>query len=407
MQFSDLIKISLSALIANKLRTFLTVLGIVIGVTSVIAIVSIVIGMNSKVTGLINQMGSSTFIISKYGPEDHTSDEAFREARGRKDIRLRDMAAIERGCELCSDVGARTMTRRTIKYRSEKLNSVFIVGATHNILRITDFEIAEGRSHNAFEDERNRQVTIIGDKLKRDFFRNLDPIGKTIKIGGYDYEVIGVARPRGSILGEDLDEFAIIPLTSFLRNFGSHRSIDILVKAESEEVINQAVDQARVIMRARRDVPFANSDNFGVTTADDWLEFYGRVTGTVQIVAVAIPLIALVVAGIVVMNIMMVSVTERTREIGIRKSMGAKRRHILLQFLSEALMMSVFGGALGIGLGILAAKILADQGDLPFIISREAIMGGIFISTGVGIIFGMYPAYKGSRMDPIDAMRFE
>lgn len=407
MLAGDLIRLSFEALKAHKLRTFLTVFGIIIGVTSVIAIVSIVVGMNVKVTGLINQMGSSTFVVSKMGVEEHSSYEAWRKASRRKDFKMRDLKALRESCDQCREVGGRAMTFRPVKYTSEKIRNVPIVGATSNILRITDFEIGQGRGHNQFEDDHYVQVTILGASVTDELFKNLDPIGKTVRIGSQKYEVIGVAKPRGSILGEDLDNFAIIPITTLLKNFGSHRSINILVRAHSEETIDEAVGQTRAIMRARRNVSFSEEDNFAITTSDDWLEFYESITGTIQIVAIAIPLIALVVAGIVVMNIMMVSVTERTREIGIRKSLGAMNRHIMLQFLVETLLMSLLGGAVGIGLGILAAKVLSDAGDLPFVVSEVAILGGVFISTGIGLFFGLYPAYKGASLDPVDAMRFE
>jgi putative ABC transport system permease protein len=407
MLLSDLIKLSLEALKAHKLRTFLTVLGIVIGVTSVIAIVSIVDGMNIKVTSLINQMGSSTFVVSKMGADDFSSAEAFREANRRKDIRFRDLKALREDCEYCQEVGGRVVTFQQVKFQSKKTRNVPIAGATANFVRITDFEIGEGRGHNRFEEDRYVQVTILGSSVAEELFKNLDPIGKTVRIGSHKYEVIGIAKPRGSILGEDLDNFAIIPLTTLLKNYGTHRSIDIFVKAASEASVSQAVDETRAIMRARRHVSFAEEDNFAITTSEDWLEFYNQMTGTIQVVAIGIPAIALVVAGIVVMNIMMVSVTERTREIGIRKSLGAMNRHILLQFLTETLMMSFGGGALGIALGIIAAKFLSEQGDLPFVISDMAILGGVFISTGIGLFFGLYPAYKGAQLDPVDAMRFE
>ena len=407
MRIADLIKVSYDALIANKLRSFLTVLGIVIGVTSVITIVSIVIGMNEKVFGFINSMGSSSFIISKSGVEEETSDEARREARKRKDLRYRDMEAVEKNCSECEEVGARVITFRQVKCGSDKLNDVIIAGMTYNITRITDIEVEEGRIHTQFEEQHRHQTAVIGAKLVREFFPDTDPIGKTIKIGSYNYEVIGTIKARGSIMGQDFDKFAIIPIHTFLKNYGAHRSIDIFVKARSELTIQDAVDQARVILRARRKVDFSEPDNFSVVTPDDLLELYGKIFGTVQIIAIAIPLIALVVAGIVVMNIMMVSVTQRTREIGIRKSLGAHRKHILLQFLSEALIMSLFGGAVGIGLGLFLAKFLAAKGDLPFVVSHVAILGGVFISTGIGVIFGLYPAFKGARLNPIEAMRFE
>jgi putative ABC transport system permease protein len=407
MQSIDLLRLSFDALRANKLRTSLTVFGIVIGVTSVIAIVSIVVGMNAKVTGLINSMGTSTFEISKFSIDDYSSDEAYREARRRKNLRFKDAKAVEKGCEECKYVGAQTVTFRRVKFGSEKSKNIPIVGLTYNVNKITDFEIGEGRFHTEFEDEHKRQTVVLGDKIKRDIFAGTDPIGKILQIGTHKYRVIGTVKPRGSIMGQDFDNFVIIPITTLLKNYGSHRSIDISVNANSEEMVPVAIDQARVILRARRHVAFHEPDNFGVTTSEDWLELYGKITGTVQIVAIAIPLIALIVAGIVVMNIMMVSVTERTREIGIRKSLGAHRKHILLQFMSEALMMSVLGGAIGIALGIFLAKVLSDAGDLPFVISREAILGGVFISTGIGVIFGSYPAYKGAKLDPVDAMRFE
>jgi len=407
LRIPDLLKVSCDALIANKLRTFLTVLGIVIGVTSVIAIVTMVVGMNARVTGLINQMGSSTFVVERISINDYSNDETWREARKRKNIKYRDALAIEKDCELCAEVSAQTVTFRQVKAGSDKINGVMVVGTNHNVLRVNDFEIEEGRVYTEFEEQRNHQVAVIGDKIRRELFPGRDPIGKEIKIGSYKYKVIGRVKPKGSIMGEDLDEFVLIPITTLLKNYGSNRSVDINVKAVSEDSIAQAIDQTRVIMRARRHVDFGEPDNFAVTTPDDLLEFYGRITGTVQIVAIAIPLIALVVAGIVVMNIMMVSVTERTREIGIRKSIGAQRKHILLQFMSEALIMSLLGGGLGIALGLILAKFLSGLGDMPFIVSQEAIFGGVFISTGIGVIFGLYPAFKGARMDPIEAMRFE
>jgi len=407
LRILDLIKVSCDALIANKLRTFLTVLGIVIGVTSVIAIVSMVVGMNAKVTGLINQLGSSTFVVERIGINDFSNDETRREARKRKRLNYRDALAIDKDCELCIEVCAQVVTIRTVKVGSDKINGVAIVGTNHNVLRVNDFEMEEGRIYTEFEEQHNHQVAVIGDKIRRDLFPGQDAIGKEIKVGSYKYQVIGRVKPRGSIMGEDLDEFVLIPVTTLIKNYGSNRSVDINVKAVSEDSIEQAIDQTRVILRSRRHVDFGEPDNFAVTTPDDFLEFYGRITGTVQIVAIAIPLIALIVAGIVVMNIMMVSVTERTREIGIRKSIGAQRKHILLQFMSEALLMSMLGGGLGIALGLLLAKFLANLGDMPFVVSQEAILGGVFISTGIGVIFGLYPAFKGARMDPIEAMRFE
>ena len=226
-------------------------------------------------------------------------------------------------------------------------------------------------------------------------------------IGGNKYRIIGIAKERGAILGNDLDKFVIIPLNTMRKHFGANRTLDFLVSAKSQETFQEAIDEVRMILRARRHVSYDEDDDFAIITSDAMMEMYKQVTKAVRVTAIAIPAIALVVAGIIVMNIMMVSVTERTREIGIRKSLGARRKYILLQFVLEALLMSVAGGFAGIVSGLILAKVLANAGNLPFIISPIAVTSGIIVSTGIGVIFGLYPAVKGSKLDPIEAMRYE
>jgi len=405
MKIWDIVVMSAQALRAHMLRTMLTILGVVIGVTSVIAIVSIIEGMNHRVAELINSMGPSSFIVNKGGII--TSHEEWLKARNRKDITLSDMRALEENCGTCYKVGARAFKGRDVKFGGDRVNNVMVLGGTYNLIDITDVEVAEGRFHTQFDDDHSRQVVFIGAKIEKELFPRLNPIGREVRIGGYKYKIIGIAKEQGAILGNDLDNFAIIPLSSMRKNFGTGSNLQLLVKAESPETLQETIDEVRMIMRARRHVAYNEDDDFGIVTSDAFMAMYEQVTKVVRITAIAIPAIALVVAGIVVMNIMMVSVTERTREIGIRKSLGARRKSILLQFVIEALLMSIAGGFVGIALGLFSAKLLASWGGLPFIISPIAVGGGLSVSTGIGVIFGLYPALKGSRLDPVDAMRYE
>lgn len=405
MRIIDLIALSAQALRANLLRSALTILGVIIGVTSVIAIVSIVEGMNHKVASLINQMGPSTFTVSKFGMI--TSEEEWLKALKRKDISIRDFRALSDDCVSCRRVGAQANDQKTVKYRSEKMRSVLISGCTANITQITDFQIGDGRMYSDFEDEHARNMVVIGQTVYERLFEPFNALGKEISIGGHRFTVVGVAKPRGAILGQDLDMFALIPLNTMRKHFGVSRSLTIMVEAPAVDRLQQTIDEVRMMLRTRRHVPYKEEDDFAITTSEGMMAFYEQITKAVRVTAIAIPAIALIVAGIVVMNIMMVSVTERTREIGIRKSLGARRKFILLQFILEALLMSCAGGVAGIGLGLILAKSLANAGDLPFVISPIAVGGGVMVSTGIGVIFGLYPALKGSKLDPVDAMRYE
>jgi putative ABC transport system permease protein len=406
MRLFDLIILSAQALRAHLLRTSLTILGVLIGVTSVIAIMSIIEGMNHRVLELMEGMGPSVFIVDKFGLV--TSEEEFLKIMKRKDISISDVRALQADCETCVEVGAKAYAGgAALKLGREKLNNVELSGTSANVIRISEYEIADGRFFSPFEEEHSRQVVVIGPTVKKELFADNNPLGKEIRINGLQYEVIGVSEEQGSILGNDLDKIAVIPISTMRKQFGTNQYLTILVKAPSPETMQETIDEVRMIMRARRNVPYKAEDDFGIITSDNFMALYKQITKAVRVTAVAIPAIALVVAGIVVMNIMMVSVTERTREIGIRKSLGARRKHILLQFVLEALLMSLAGGIVGIALGLLTAKTLADAGGLPFVVSTLAVTSGVVVSTGIGVLFGLYPALKGSRLDPVDAMRYE
>ncbi len=406
MSLFEVIRISLSAIWANRLRSVLTLLGVIIGVTSVITIISAIEGMMASFEDQVAALGPSTFIVTKFGII--TSDEEFFEALKRKDITMDDRRAVENGCRDCQEVAARDFRSAKIKRGNKGLNRVPVIGATANFIDVIDFEVGEGRSFTQSEYDRRNQVVFVGPTIVEELLPGLDPIGKTIKLNGRKFTIIGVAKKRGSFLGNNQDNFAMIPLSTQIKMYGRPgRNLALAVKSNTIEGIYDTQDQVRAILRARRGVKYNEDDDFAILTAENILSFVNQITQAARIALVAISSIALVVGGIVIMNIMMVSVTERTREIGIRKSIGARRKSILLQFLFEALILSVGGGIVGTALGIALAAILGSQISLPVSPSVVAIVAGLSISTGVGVFFGMYPAMKASKLDPIEALRFE
>jgi len=401
-----IVRLSAQALWANKLRSGLTLLGVIVGVTSVMTIISALEGMMQAIESDLARLGPTTFIVTRFGII--RSDEEFREAMKRKPLDSRDARFVEDGCELCETMSMQVGSRADVKYRNQTLNRVYTRGAEASYLNIVDIEVAQGRFHSIEDDLYRRQVAFIGEAVREEFFEGVDPIGKEIRVGGHKYTVIGIAKKQGSSFGQNRDGFVIMPYSSFVKNFGDQRgNLTYVVKAASVEQLTEAQDEVRLVLRSRRQVPPNKPDDFAVLTANDILNVLNQATKLFRLTLVGVSSISLVVGGIVVMNIMMVSVTERTREIGIRKSVGAKRRHILLQFLFEALMTTLGGGLIGIVAGFLIARSLVGLMDMEIQPSMVAIFAGLAISTGTGVIFGIYPAMKASRLDPIKALSYE
>jgi putative ABC transport system permease protein len=400
-------RIAISALTANKLRSGLTLLGIIFGVTSVMTIISALEGMQAAIREDLETLGPSTFMVGKLMTA--MSEEEFRNKVKRKPITVDLAEAVEDECTLCDKVSPRTFTGATVKYGNESLRDIGIMGGTYNFVDIVDFQVAQGHFHTREDDLYRRNVVFIGDLLRETFFPNSDPLGKTIKLDGRKYTVIGVAKRRGQMFGDSQDDFAIIPLSTFIKQFGEprRRGIFLTVKAVSVEQLDQTMDEVRVILRSHRKVPYNEPDDFDMMTADSLLDMLNQVTRLFRLSLIGISAISLVIGGIVVMNIMMVSVSERTREIGIRKSIGAKQRHILVQFLFESVILTFSGGMVGIVAGFLIARVLTAQIDMSIDPSPIAISAGFIISTGIGLIFGVYPAMKAARLDPIKALSYE
>ncbi len=404
-QILESVKIALAALWANKMRSILTLIGVILGVTTIIAIVSLITGMNQYVAAEISNLGAMTFIVDREGII--TSDEQWWDRRNRKKLTVEDMEAIGETCTNCDLVAGRDLTRRKVKFGNRYVNDVYIMGATAEWPQIVDFEIESGHCPTVADNEHHRPVAFVGYDIIDNLFPGVSHIGKTINIAGQEYTVVGNGKRRGSTFGQSNDNYVIIPLSTFAKQFGRRRSIDVFVKARSFTQIDEAKDEVRVVMRARHKLHYDDNDDFEMFTASDIMTVWENFSRGAFLVMIGISSISLVVGGIVIMNIMLVSVTERTREIGIRKAIGARKASVMWQFLSEALTLSVIGGVVGILGGILAGWALSSVSGIPMGIEAWSIVAGVMVSGGVGTIFGVYPAMKAARLDPIVALRYE
>lgn len=406
MIFWEILKMAANALRVNKLRTTLTLVGIIIGVSSVITIISALDGLQQSIESELDVLGPSTFMVNKFGII--MSDEAFHDALKRKPLKFEYIKAIEDGCDLCEEVAARAFSSAEVKYRDKKMRRTFVAGGTANLINIVDVEVDQGRFYSFEEDHARRRVAFVGPAIQEELFPGLDPIGKTIKLNNVKFEIIGIAKKRGSSFNDNEDKVIFIPYQTFRKYFGDPRgNLAFFVKARSVESVEAAMDQARVVLRAARHVPYDKPDDFGMLTADAVLAVLNDITKYLRMGLVGISSIALVVGGIIIMNIMMVSVTERTREIGIRKSIGARQKDVLMQFLYESLILSLSGGVIGILIGVILGKVLISLMNFDMTPSVSAIIIGLAISTGVGLFFGIYPAMKAARLQPVKALSFE
>jgi putative ABC transport system permease protein len=408
MSFFEAVKIALDAIWAHKLRSFLTLLGIIIGVATVILVVMGIEGFNSYFNDRVADLGSNAFLVNKFGLA--TSIEDFiKQSRRNKDITFEDMDAILNNPRkrFVHDAAAEMGTIASVKYGSQSLQDITITGVTHNKIEIDKKSIAAGRYISRDEEERSRFVCFIGADVAKEFFSSVDPIDKELKIAGLPFRVVGVADEIGTVFGIPRDNYVHIPITTFEKIFSSRQSIGIQVAATGTEEINRAVDEVRGVIRSRRHLQYSDEDNFGIMTSEGINSFREKMTSKIQLATIGVASVALVVGGIVIMNIMLVSVTERTREIGIRKSIGARRRDILEQFLYESITLAIIGGAIGIllayGGGKLASWAFKIRMELPMAWTVAAAL----ISAGVGLFSGVYPAYKAAALDPVEALRSE
>jgi len=321
---------------------------------------------------------------------------------------LDDYYALRERCRQCAALGATLGARREARYGNNSLVDVSIRGWTPPMTRIYDLEIAAGRNYTESEEERGAPVCVIGWDVLENLFPGTDPIGKEIRVGTHIYEIIGVGKKQGSALGQSRDNYLMIPLTTYLKSFEPVRySLRIWGKASGPAGLEAAMDEARQILRGRRHLTYSQPDDFVIETNASFLEIWANISSAFFAVVVAVASISLVVGGIVIMNIMLVSVTERTQEIGLRKSVGARRSDILRQFLIESATIAAIGGAWGVMMGVLLAKLVSWVTPLPSAIETWSVVAGLIVSTSVGLFFGIYPASKAARLDPVVALRAE
>ena len=409
MNISEAIRIALQSLWANKLRSSLTLLGVVIGVAAVIAVVTFVNGINGYVAEKIFNLGADVFIMFKVSPAV-TNVDHYIEGQKRKDLTMDDYRAVREACIHCAYVGAYARNNSGhVKYGEETLSDTIVQGMTPAVAITQDVDLESGRMLNEIDLENNSPVVVVGTDIVDTLLPGVDPLGKEIRVDGWVYRIIGVGKKKGKTFGQSLDNYAFIPMSSWFKEYGVYNSnMRISAKAQGTgALLETAKDEARVVLRSRRHVRPDQPDDFDLETNSSLLSIWSNLTGTFFIAMVGIAAISMVVGGIVIMNIMLVSVTERTREVGIRKAMGAKRKDVMLQFLIEAVILAKAGGILGVILGIAIAKGVTLAVGMPSVIKLWAVFSGLAVAASVGIFFGVYPARKAAMLDPIAALRFE
>ena len=405
MEIKEALKLAVQSLWANKLRTILTLLGVVIGVTSVIAVVTLVNGANMFVIQKFSRYGSDVFTLNTR-PAIITNAADYEKFQKRKILVYDDLKYIEETCKHCTGIGGQQATTGKLVRGTQSITDASIRGYTWQMPSLQNLDIAEGRDFTDADQEHGSHVAIIGTDVQGNLFPGIDPIGQELRVDGTPYTVIGVVEKQGSTFGQSQDNFVGVPITSYMKDYGTQKTVTIYIKAASAgPPLEVAADEVRVLMRARRHDRPGEPDSFELDTNNTLVGFASQLTNSFGAVAGAIALISLVVGGIVIMNIMLVSVTERTREIGIRKALGARRQDILLQFLIESGLMSLIGGAIGVLGGITVAEVVTVISGFPSTVALWSVLAGLVMATGTGLFFGVYPARKAAELDPIVALR--
>jgi putative ABC transport system permease protein len=404
--YADAARIAFQSIFSHKLRAFLTLLGIIIGVASVVVVGASISGLNTYVLQNVTKMlGADTFYITRVGAVGRLTDEEWEKmVRRNKKVKWEELDWIRQQCTTCTTVGAEQHNQADLKQEGEELYGTHVMGVTSEMAQIRNMTLAEGRFFIPFEVDHAMFLCVIGMDVKEKFFPHVDPVGKTLRVKEYPLQVIGVESKLGSMFGGSLDNNVYIPLTTFERMFGKNQSIGIRGAAPNREAFPFTIDQVTILMRAFRGLKPKDENNFVILDTSQINSEVDSFTGAIAMVVTPITLISLVVGGIVVMNIMLVSVTERTFEIGLRKAIGATRRQVMTQFLIESSALTSIGGVLGLLLAASISWIIRVATPIPMTITLGYILLSLLVSGGIGMIAGIYPAFKASRLDPIVAL---
>ena len=405
-QIWESVKLALSSIWSNKLRSSLTLLGNIVAVSSIIAVVALIQGVNGAVSdAIVSDLGADSFTIQRVGII-RNEDERDRQ-RNNPRVTLDDARAIRRFGDTIGAVMAQAQQQSTVAYRTEELQTITIQGVTDAYLEFSIFDAERGRMVSPVEIARGRPVALIGWQVADRLFGTQDPLDKVIKVAGVPFRVVGVSAKKGAFFGNSLDEFVVIPLPRYQKLFGSRQSLALMVKPRDPQLVTQAKDEARTALRVARHLEPSEGDNFGIVASDSVMGIFQQATAGIAVVLVGVVGLSLLVGGIGIMNIMLMVVSERTREIGLRKALGAKSRDIMSQVLTESITLSVSGGVIGVVLGALFARGLAAVTPLPAAIEPWSIILGVAVTAVVGLFFGWYPARRAASLAPIEALRRE
>lgn len=401
-------RIAFDSLRKSKLRSFLTLLGIILATTTLIAVTALIHGMNLYIADKVSNMGADGFRIVRMAWIGNWDPKKFLEMSKRNpEIKRDEYQFIKDHATLLQGIGIMASTNGRCSFRGQSVEGVSIQGITENIPAINNVQVAVGRAISPNEVSRHANVAFIGSDINGRFFADRDPIGKTIQVDGSQYQVVGVAKALGSVFGQSQDNFVMVPIDSYFKRYGSRQGMRLIAKAIDQQHLMEAEDESRMLLRAFRHLRPNQDDTFSILSSDTFVSLWQRLTAAIAATAVGVVSVFMVVGGIVIMNIMLAAVTERTQEIGIRKSLGARRRDILNQFLVEAATLSATGGLMGVIIAWSLAVLIRKATPVPMVLPWSSVVLGVGLSAVVGLFFGIYPARQASKLDPIEALRVE